>query len=338
MTQSKSIRQLTKAKDSMLNHENKILMNIDKKFKGNVIPVVTPFTFEHKLDFDALERLFYHLTYHKASPFILGTTGESASLSVDIKNNYIQEAGKLKPANSLLYVGISSNSLEESVDMAKRSFDVGADAVAATLPTYYSLTNDQMKRYFFELADQIGGPMLIYNIPATTHMSIPLTLIDELSHHDHIVGTKDSERSTERLDRSLQLWSNRNDFSHFVGWAAQSAYGLLNGSDGLIPSTGNLAPEIYCKLAEAVENNDQEVAFYYQHQSDVLGNLYQSGRLLGQSLAALKALMQEVGLCNSAMMSPLQELTSQEAAILIEAFYELVEKEGIKLNKLNHVR
>jgi hypothetical protein len=76
----------------MLNHENKILMNIDKKFKGNVIPVVTPFTFEHKLDFDALERLFYHLTYHKASPFILGTTGESASLSVDIKNTYKRQA------------------------------------------------------------------------------------------------------------------------------------------------------------------------------------------------------------------------------------------------------
>lgn len=313
-------------------------MNINKKFKGNVIPVVTPLTSQYKLDNEALERMFYNLIYHKASPFILGTTGESASFSVDFKNNYIQQALKLKQADTVVYVGISSNSLEESVDMAKRSFDAGADAVAATLPTYYSLTTDQMKRYFVELANQVSGPLLIYNIPATTHMSIPLNLIDELSYHNHIVGTKDSERNMERLAQSLKLWATRPDFSHFVGWAAQSAYGLLNGSDGLIPSTGNLAPEIYCKLAEAVAKGEAEEAYYYQHQSDVLGNLYQSGRLLGQSLAAIKALMHEVGLCQSTMMSPLHELSVEENATLIRSFYELIEKEGIKLNKLNHAR
>jgi len=313
-------------------------MNIDKKFKGNVIPVVTPLTAQCTLDTEALERMFYNLIHHKASPFILGTTGESASFSVEVKNDYIKQALKLKPADAVLYVGISSNSIEESVDMAKRSFDAGADAVAATLPTYYSLTTDQMKRYFTELANQVTGPMLIYNIPATTHMSIPLSLIDELSYHEQVAGTKDSERNMERLTQSLKLWASRPDFSHFVGWAAQSAYGLLNGSDGLIPSTGNLAPEIYCRLAEAVDNNDAEGAYYYQHQSDVLGNLYQSGRLLGQSLAALKALMQEVGLCRSTMMSPLQELSSVENETLVSDFYELIEKEGIVLNKLNHAR
>jgi dihydrodipicolinate synthase/N-acetylneuraminate lyase len=313
-------------------------MSIDKKFKGNVIPVVTPLTAHCTLDTEALERMFYNLIHHKASPFILGTTGESASFSVEVKNDYIKQALRLKPADAILYVGISSNSIEESVDMAKRSFDAGADAVAATLPTYYSLTTDQMKRYFTELADQVTGPMLIYNIPATTHMSIPLSLIDELSYHEQVAGTKDSERNMERLTQSLKLWASRPDFSHFVGWAAQSAYGLLNGSDGLIPSTGNLAPEIYCRLAEAVDNNDAEGAYYYQHQSDELGNLYQSGRLLGQSLAALKALMQEVGLCRSTMMSPLQELSSLENETLVSDFYELIRKEGIVLNKLNHAR
>jgi dihydrodipicolinate synthase/N-acetylneuraminate lyase len=313
-------------------------MNIDKKFKGNVIPIVTPLTAQYKLDTEAIERIFNNLIHYKASPFILGTTGESASLSIDLKYNYIDQALKLKQADTNFYVGVSSNSVKESVEMAKRSFDAGATAVAATLPAYYSLTTDQMKRYFIELANQVSGPLLIYNIPATTHMSIPLDLIEELSYHDHVVGTKDSERSMERLTQSLKLWADRPDFSHFVGWAAQSAYGLLNGSDGLIPSTGNLAPEIYCRLEESVATNDTEGAYYYQHQSDVLGNLYQSGRLLGQSLAALKVLMQEVGLCGSAMMSPLQELPAEENVKLIASYYELIEKEGIKLNKLNHAR
>jgi dihydrodipicolinate synthase/N-acetylneuraminate lyase len=311
-------------------------MKIEKKFKGNIIPVVTPLTAQHKLDEEAVERIFSNLLINKAAPFILGTTGESASLSSDIKYSYLAHAVKLKQDNKL-YVGISSNSLEESVEIARRSFDAGADAVAATLPTYYSLTQDQMKRYFIELADLVGGPLLIYNIPATTHMSIPVHLIDELSHHEHIVGTKDSERNKERLTQSLQLWAKRADFCHFVGWAAQSAYGLQNGSDGLIPSTGNLAPEIYCELVKAVSNKDDEKIMHYQHQSDVLGNLYQSGRLLGQSLAALKVLMQEVGLCQSHMMSPLQELPAEEQAALVKAFYELISQEEIKLSKFKYV-
>jgi len=313
-------------------------MAINKIFKGNVIPVITPFTNQYTLDTEALERMFTHLTYARSSPFILGTTGESASLSLDFKNGYIQQAGRLKQAGTNLYVGISSNSLKESVEMAKRSFDAGADAVAATLPTYYSLTPDQMKRYFIELADQLSGPLLIYNIPATTHMSIPVTLIDELSYHERIAGTKDSERSMERLTQSLQLWAGRSDFSHFIGWAAQSAYGLLNGSDGLIPSTGNLAPEIYCKLAEAVADNNSEGAYHYQRQSDLLGDLYQSNRSLGQSLAALKSLMHASGLCQPIMMSPLQELSAEESELLTQEFYALMKREDINLNKLNHVR
>ncbi len=312
-------------------------MKKPNKFKGNVIPVVTPLTDRYTLDAEALDRIFTNVYENKASPFILGTTGESASFPFELKNDYIETAGRLKPQGSVLYMGISSNSIDESVEMAKRSFDAGADAVAATLPTYYSLTTDEMKRYFTELADRVQNPLIIYNIPATTHMSIPLDLIDELSHHDYIVGTKDSERSTERLAQSLQLWASRPDFSHFIGWAAQSAYGLLNGSDGLIPSTGNLAPEIYCKLSQAVADNDSEAAYYYQHQSDVLGNLYQLGRSLGQSLAALKVLMQEVGLCQPYMMSPLQKMPDQETSALITSFYELLDREGIKLSKLNHV-
>src|SRR5688500_20096489 len=105
-----------------------------------------------------------------------------------------------------------------------------------------------MKQYLETLADAIALPLVIYNIPATTHMSIPLNLIDELSHHPNVIATKDSERSEERLKQSLELWKDRNDFSHFLGWAAKSAEALINGSDGLIPSTGNLVPEVYSEM------------------------------------------------------------------------------------------
>lgn len=311
-------------------------MKIQKKYKGTIVPVITPLTARYQLDEGAVERIVHNLYKNDATPFILGTTGESASLPMSLKLAYIKKLTALKQPGSLTYVGISSNCFEESVELAKSSFDAGIDAVAATLPTYYHLSEEQMKEYFARLADAVNGPLIIYNIPATTHMSIPLELIDELSHHENIVGTKDSERNDGRLDRSLELWAGREDFSHFLGWAAKSAHALLNGGDGLIPSTGNVAPEIYCEMTKAVIAGDTDKAFYYQHLSDTLGNLYQSGRTLGESLRALKVLMQENTLCEAHMMSPLGPLHERDEQNLIKSYYQLLQQEQASFKQPTH--
>lgn len=306
-------------------------MSMKKKYQGVVVPLVTPLTETYRLDEAAVGRMMAHLQANEAMPFVLGTTGESTSLSASIKKAYVNEAARLKVANTVLYAGISSNCLEESVEFANYCFDVGVDAVAATLPSYYALSESQMKRYFEQLADQLNGPLIIYNIFATTRMSIPIAVIDELSHHPKIVGIKDSERSTDRLAESLTLWANRPDFSHFMGWAARSAQALIAGSDGLVPSTGNLFPGIYRDMLKAIQDGDDEKAYYYQNQSDVFGHLYQSGRTLGESLWALKVLMREYDLCETTVMPPLQPLSKHEEAQLKTAFTELVEKEEIQL-------
>lgn len=308
------------------------------KFKGTIVPVVAPITSTFQLDADAVEKIFSYLYLHHASPFILGTTGESASLSKTYKKQFIEKALACKKSDSSLYVGISSNIVEESIDFAKRALDLGADAVVATLPTYYQLSYDQMKRYFLDLADEIAGPLVIYNIPATTHMSVPLSLIDEISQHPNIIGTKDSERSTERLDESLSMWKNRSDFNHYIGWAAKSAYAMINGSCGIVPSTGNFMPSIYHDLITAVEEGNHEKAYHLQEVSDALGDIYQQGRSLGESLWGLKVLMGELGLCNSYMMPPLYKLSKVEEMELIKKFHELIELENISLSNLtNHV-
>jgi dihydrodipicolinate synthase/N-acetylneuraminate lyase len=308
-------------------------MKLNKKYGGIVVPAITPLTSDFRLDHEALEKMFANFRQHNVKPFIMGTTGESASLSLEIKYDYIQTAAKLKQTGDVLYAGISSNCQDESVDLSRRCFDAGIDVVAATLPTYYALSADDMKRYFEQLADKVNGPLIIYNIPATTHMSIPLQVIDELSHHHNIVGTKDSERSEERLDESLRLWADRSDFCHFLGWAAKSAHALLNGSDGLIPSTGNLLPQIYSEMLQAVENGDRDKAFRMQELSDLFGNLYQSGRLLGESLAALKVLMHINKLCQPYMMPPLSALTEKQSADVRARYFETVTTEEHTITK-----
>jgi dihydrodipicolinate synthase/N-acetylneuraminate lyase len=306
-------------------------MSVMKKDKGIIIPAVTPLKENCSLDEAAVEKMFANFHQHQVYPFIIGTTGESASLTNQVKLDYLKAAAKHKHTETVLYAGISSNVLSESIEFAKACADNGVDVVATTLPTYYALTESQMKQYFEQLADAIPLPLIIYNIPATTHMSIPLQLIDELSHHENIVGTKDSERSDERLNESLQLWKDRKDFSHFLGWAAKSNVALMNGGDGLIPSTGNLIPSIYNEMQKAAIANDIDQVSNMQRLSDLFGNLYQAGRTLGESLWALKVLMNEAGLCQPFVMPPLQPKSAEEEKQLINDLKTLLEKENIRL-------
>lgn len=298
-------------------------MNTSKKYKGIIVPAITPLTDDYKIDAVAVEKIFANFYEHNISPFILGTTGESASLSASVKNDYLKTAAKNKKADSVLYAGISSNVFEESVEFAKLCADNAVDAVAATLPSYYALNNAQMQKYFEDLADAIPLPLIIYNIPATTHMSIPLEVIDELSMHPNIVAVKDSERSEERLMKSLELWKDRRDFGHFLGWAGKSALALIGGSDGLIPSTGNLAPEIYSTMWDAFTESNFKEVYAMQHLSDKYGNLYQADKTLGESLWALKILMKEKGLCEAIVMPPLQPMSKEEEIKLIQLLKEI---------------
>jgi dihydrodipicolinate synthase/N-acetylneuraminate lyase len=306
-------------------------MKPEKKYSGVVIPAVTPFTEDYQLDQESVEKIFSNFRNNKVAPFILGTTGEAASIPFSVKRELLELTGKLKKNDDVLYAGISSNVFLESLALAKHAFDNGTDVVVATLPSYYALTETEMLRYFEELAEAISGPLIIYNIPATTHMSIPLAVIDRLSHHPNIVGTKDSERSEDRLKESVQLWSGRTDFSHFLGWAARSAEAILTGSDGLVPSSGNIYPSLYAELNKAAKEGNSEKSLQLQQASDAWGNLYQQGRTLGQSLYALKFVMKQLHLCEPYVMPPLQALTAKDEEDLLAAYNELKNKEELKI-------
>jgi 4-hydroxy-tetrahydrodipicolinate synthase len=160
------------------------------------------------------------------------------------------------------------------------------------------------------LANVVPLPLIIYNIP-------PLRIFlyaQQLMHwsSSQYCGDKRPERSEERLAKSLALWKDRTDFGHFLGWAAKSAEALIGGSDGLIPSTGNLVQWIYTDMLKAVNTGDVAKAYKMQLLSDAYGNVYQAGKTLGESLWALKALMQYKGICSETVMPPLQGISEEE--------------------------
>jgi 4-hydroxy-tetrahydrodipicolinate synthase len=274
--------------------------------------MATPFDKNFEIDTVAVARIINSFVEANVAPFLLGTTGESVSISESQKVILVKTAVKALNKKGKLYAGISGNCLQESLESAKIFADLGADAVVAHLPFYYPVDADQMLRYYEHLANKVTCPLILYNNPITTKHSVPVEVIERLSYHPNIAGIKDSERGMERLDLSLKLWSNRADFVHLTGWAAQSAYALLNGSDGIIPSTGNVIPKLYTQLFIEATSNNASKANELQDIANSISEIYQKDRNLSQSLPALKVMMSAIGLCDPFVMPPMYELNEFE--------------------------
>ena len=287
----------------------------NKKYKGVVVPMVTPVTNKGELDVPAVERIVTFLGKNNVSPLLMGTTGEGNSVSDNDGLLLVEtavEANRKLATPVTIYAGLTGNCFSTQLRQASAYTDAGADVIVATLPTYYTLTPQQMFEYYKTLADCITGPLMLYNILATTHMSIPVDIIRQLSDHPNIVGLKDSERDLERMRQCIALSKDRPDFSYFCGWAAQSAYSLSLGGDGIVPSTGNYVPEKFQALYVAAIRGDAAEAQRLQEETNEIAKIYQAGRTLGQSLTALKVMMQTKGLCEPWMLMPLNRLNPEE--------------------------
>lgn len=282
------------------------------KYRGVVVPMVTPVTQGGELDVAAVERIIEFFAQHNVAPLLMGTTGEGNSVSAADGQLLVETAVNAAKGRILIYAGLTGNCFIEQIKQAEAYTRAGADVIVATLPSYYALTEQQMYDYYYTLAECITGPLMLYNILATTHMSIPVGVIKRLADHPNIVGLKDSERDLERMQQCVALSKDREDFAYFCGWAAQSAYSLSIGGDGIVPSTGNYVPDMFNGLYDAAVKDDMETANRLQDETNEIAKIYQAGRTLGQSLAALKVMMSTKGLCDPWMLMPLTRLPQDE--------------------------
>ena len=292
----------------------------NSKYRGVVVPMVTPVTQDGRLDVEAVKRIIEFFAEAGVSPLLMGTTGEGNSVSQADGQLFVETAVKARNNCQLsivncqlkIYAGLTGNCFSEQVRQAEVYTALGADVIVATLPTYYALTPEQMYDYYKTLADCITGPLMLYNILATTHMSIPVDVIKRLADHPNIVGLKDSERDLERMAQCIEIAQGRDDFAYFCGWAAQSAHSLELGGNGIVPSTGNYVPEMFRQLYDAAVTGDMATANRLQDQTNEIAKIYQKDRTLGQSLTALKVMMQTKGLCEPWMLMPLTRLSAEE--------------------------
>ncbi len=294
-----------------------------KKIQGVIVPMVTPFTGDGQIDEVAVERITHYLIDHEAVPFVLGTTGEYASISYPERVKLVRIVCKAVQGRREVFAGISSNSLQSAIEMAKTFFDLGVTAVVAHPPYYYPMSDAQILQFYEKLVEAIPGPLVLYNMPITTQISIPLEIIETLSRHEQVVGIKDSERHEGRLKESIARWAQREDFSHLTGWGSKMAEALKLGTNGLVPSTGNIAPQLYRQLYQAARQQDWDRVWQLQKGLDEISSLYQANRNLSQSLAALKVIMNELGLCSTTVLPPLLPLNEEEVQLIRQKFQQL---------------
>src|SRR5204863_3689081 len=115
-------------------------------------------------------------------------------------------------------------------------FALGVNAVVAHAPKHYQANPRQTAHYFSELAARLNGELMIYNIPLTTNLSLPISSCKTASRSPRVIGIKDSENDPGRLRHLLSELGGRQSFSVFVGTGALMAQGLLEGADGIVPS------------------------------------------------------------------------------------------------------
>lgn len=219
--------------------------------------------------------------------------------------------------------------MKQNIESAQAYIDLGVDVIVSILPNYYPLTPQQMYDYYIKIADAVSCPVMIYNIPATTNMSIPLDIVVKLSEHPNICGFKDSERDEQRIEKCLSMFSDREDFSYFVGVAKYSAIALRKGADGIIPSTANFTPVMFRQLYEFSLAGKWDEAERIQNETNEIAKIYQEGRTLGQSLPAMKTMMSVLGICSPYSVLPLTTPSLDEQNEIIAATKEIMKKYSI---------
>jgi len=298
-------------------------MKIGSKYHGAVVPMVTPVTAQGTLDELALNRLVDSLVAGRVEGiFVLGTTGEGAYVPRGQHKKLVGLTVKRAAGRALVFVGLG-DMRQADMSLANEFFRAGADAVVAHPPISEKVPVEKLQAWYKSLLDQLEGPLLIYNMPATTGVSIPLDAVEALLGHPKLAGIKDSENNPHRVEELLKRFGGKKDFSVFIGVGALMEKGLKLGADGIVPSVGNLIPEVCHDLCVAAQAADWNTAGLHYARMSAVAALYQKGRTLNESLAALKAAVYCRGLCAPDVLPPLHSLPGAEVEKIRSQMAEL---------------
>ena len=291
--------------------------SLQKSHRGVIVPMVTPLTARGKLDKRAVGRLVEHLQKGGVhGVFVLGTTGEGPSVPNPMREALVRLVVECARQRLLVYANVSDDSASRSIRAGNLYLRLGVDAVVAHAPARYERQPAAAREYFAELIGRLDGDLILYNMPLTTHVSLPVDICDDFARRARVIGMKDSENNQARHDSLLERIGRLDSFSFFVGTGPLMANGLMRGARGIVPSVGNIAPALCRELYDSATRGDSKRTATLNRRFLELAQVYQKGRTLMESLGALKGAMSCLGLCGPHVFPPLSPIAPGERVML----------------------
>ena len=244
--------------------------------QGSFVALVTPMLENGSLDFDALEALVeWHIESETNGIVSVGTTGESATVSVPEHLEIIKKTIDFVDGRVPVIAGTGGNSTQEAVDLTQTAAELGADYALIVTPYYNKPNQEGLFQHFIKIADSVEIPQILYNVPARTACDLRPDTVMRLASHQNIVGIKEALDSSERLSeliRISQSVADQKNFSVFSGDDPSFSSFMANGGDGVISVAANIVPKYISQICSL---NLSDQFDHAEELNSILKNLYE---------------------------------------------------------------
>ena len=298
---------------------------------GIIPPLVTPLKNNETLDVESLERLIEHLIAGGVHGlFVLGTTGEEQSLSYDVRKQMIKESCRINRGRLPLLACITDTSIEESIKLAKKAADYGADGVVSAPPYYFATGQPELAQFYEELVPQLPLPVFLYNMPSHVKVSFAPDTVKRLAEMEQVVGFKDSSANAVYFQSVMYKVQQRKDFAMLVGPEEITGECVLLGGHGGINGGANMFPELYVGMYNAAKNRDIETVLKLQQFiMQISTSIYTVGKHGSSYLKGLKCALSMLGIINDDFVaSPFYKFEAPEHLKIQKALEALPLKDG----------
>lgn len=227
-------------------------------FTGSGVAIITPFS-SGAVNISALERLLdFHLGNSTDAIIVCGTTGEAATMSYQERMQTIEAVVRHIDGRIPVIAGSGSNNTENAITLSKDAGSAGADGLLVVTPYYNKATQQGLIRHYNVIADAVNIPLIIYDVPSRTGVSVAPETYAELAKHPNIVGVKEASGNLSNLQKTRNLCPE--DFYIWSGNDDETVPICALGGVGVISVVANLLPREMHTLVQLCMNNDFRAA------------------------------------------------------------------------------
>ena len=245
---------------------------MNQVLKGSIVALVTPMK-NGDIDFLSLDKLIeWHISNGTNAIVSVGTTGESATLSVKEHLKVIEHTVKKVDKRIPVIAGSGSNSTSQAIETTRESKKIGADFALLVTPYYNKPSQNGLIKHYSKIADSCDIKQILYNVSSRTACDILPTTVGTLSNHENIIGIKEALDDEVRIKELIEISTNhKDDFYIFSGDDPSFLNLLMMGGHGVISVAANILPKEISNICSNFFRGDSDEAL---KQNKKLENIY----------------------------------------------------------------